>query len=58
MVAKVIGWGRDRTEFGDAHSVERALRVGSIHDIIPADRLRPRIIEAVERGMRRTLGGG
>jgi acetyl-CoA carboxylase carboxyltransferase component len=42
-------------EFDDVHSVERALRVGSIDAIIPADRLRPRVIEAVERGMRRTL---
>ena len=41
-------------EFDDVHSVERALRVGSIDAIIPADRLRPYIIEAVERGMRRT----
>jgi len=42
-------------EFDDVHSVERALRVGSIDAIIPADRLRPEVIEAVQRGMRRTL---
>ena len=41
-------------EFDDVHSVERALRVGSIDAIIPADRLRPHLIEAVERGMEKT----
>jgi hypothetical protein len=45
-------------EFDDVHSVERALRVGSIDAIIPADRLRPHVIEAVQRGMRRTLERG
>ncbi len=39
----------------DVHSVERALRVGSIDAIIPADRLRPEVIEAVQRGMRHRL---
>jgi len=42
-------------EFDDVHSVQRALRVGSIDAIIPAGRLRPHLIEAVERGMQRTL---
>jgi hypothetical protein len=35
--------------------VHRALRVGSLHRIIPAAALRPYLIDAVERGMRRTL---
>ncbi len=47
--------GEVADEFDDVHSVERALRVGSIDAIISADRLRPYVIEAVERGMRRTL---
>jgi len=41
-------------EFDSVHSVERALRIGSIDAIIPADRLRPHLIEAVERGLSRT----
>ncbi|MGI8623685.1 MAG: carboxyl transferase domain-containing protein, partial [Solirubrobacteraceae bacterium] len=47
--------GEVADEFDTVHSVERALRVGSIDAIIPADQLRPRVIEAVERGMRKTL---
>jgi len=47
--------GEVANEFDGVHSVERALRVGSIDAIIPADRLRPYIIEAVERGIGRTL---
>jgi len=47
--------GEMAAEFDTVHSVERALRVGSIDAIIPADRLRPHLIEAVERGIQRTL---
>ena len=46
--------GEVAAEFDDAHSVERALRVGSIDAIIPADRVRPHLVEAVERGIART----
>jgi acetyl-CoA carboxylase carboxyltransferase component len=42
-------------EFDAAHSVERAQRVGSIEAIIPPARLRPWLIEAVERGIEREL---
>ncbi|MEJ7765342.1 MAG: carboxyl transferase domain-containing protein, partial [Acidimicrobiales bacterium] len=42
-------------EFDKIHSVERALAVGSVHSIIPAAELRPALIAAVRRGMRRTL---
>jgi acetyl-CoA carboxylase beta subunit len=42
-------------EFDGVHTVERALRVGSIDAIIPAARLRPHLIEALERGMQQTL---
>jgi len=42
-------------EFDAIHSVERALAMGSVHSIIPAAQLRPALIDAVRRGMRRTL---
>ena len=47
--------GEVADEFDDVHSVERAQRVGSLDRIIPAAKLRPYLIDAVERGMRRTL---
>jgi acetyl-CoA carboxylase carboxyltransferase component len=40
-------------EFDRVHSVHRALRVGALHDILPPARLRPYLIDAVERGMRK-----
>jgi len=43
-------------EFDDVHSVQRALHVGSIDAIIPAQRLRSHVIEAVQRGIERTEG--
>jgi acetyl-CoA carboxylase carboxyltransferase component/biotin carboxyl carrier protein len=43
-------------EFDRIHSVQRAQKVGSIHHIIPPERLRPHVIEALERGMARELG--
>ena len=47
--------GEVAAEFDGVRTVERALRVGSIDAIIPAARLRPHLIEALERGMRQTL---
>ena len=47
--------GEVAAEFEGVHTVERALRVGSIDAIIPAARLRPHLIEALERRMRHTL---
>jgi acetyl-CoA carboxylase carboxyltransferase component len=41
-------------EFEQVHNIQRALAVGSVHAIIPARDLRPYLIGAVERGMRRT----
>jgi hypothetical protein len=35
--------------------VRRAQEVGSVHHIVAADRLRPYLIDAVERGMQREL---
>ncbi len=44
-------------EFDAIHSVERAVEIGSVDRIISADELRPQLIEAVERGMQKTLDG-
>jgi acetyl/propionyl-CoA carboxylase alpha subunit/acetyl-CoA carboxylase carboxyltransferase component len=45
--------GEVAAEFESVHDIERARRVGSVHAIIPAAELRPRLIAAVERGMER-----
>ena len=45
--------GEVADEFDTAHSVQRAHRMGSVHQIIPAVRLRPYLIDAVRRGMGR-----
>ncbi len=47
--------GEVAADFEAVHDIERARRVGSVHDIIPAAELRPRLIAAVERGMERAL---
>ena len=49
MRAEKLGEVAD--EFDAAHSVQRALRMGSVHTIVPAVRLRPYLVEAVQRGM-------
>ena len=43
--------GEVATEFDSIHTIQRAQRVGSVDAIIPADELRPWVIEALERGM-------
>jgi acetyl-CoA carboxylase carboxyltransferase component len=48
--------GEVAAEFEQIHNIERAREVGSVHTIIPAERLRPYLIEAVERGMARSSG--
>ena len=45
--------GAFAAEFDGVHSVERAVRMGSIREIIAPSSLRPYLIDAVERGMRR-----
>ncbi|MFI7642008.1 biotin carboxylase N-terminal domain-containing protein [Nonomuraea sp. NPDC049400] len=40
-------------EFDRVHSIQRAVEVGSVDAIISAAELRPRIIEAIERGLTR-----
>src|SRR6185437_13009309 len=47
--------GQLADEFDRAHSIERAREVGSVQAIVPAARLRPYLIDAVRRGMERTL---
>jgi acetyl-CoA carboxylase carboxyltransferase component len=47
--------GELAAEFDATHSVERAVRVGSVSSIIEPGKLRPYLIEAVERGIARTL---
>jgi acetyl/propionyl-CoA carboxylase alpha subunit/acetyl-CoA carboxylase carboxyltransferase component len=43
-------------EFDAIHTIERALRVGSVDRIIAAADLRPYVIDALERGMARLAG--
>ena len=40
-------------EFDAIHTIERALRVGSVDRIIPADTLRPYVVDALQRGIAR-----
>jgi acetyl/propionyl-CoA carboxylase alpha subunit/acetyl-CoA carboxylase carboxyltransferase component len=40
-------------EFDAVHSIERAVKLGSVDAVIPAEQLRPRLIEAVEAGVAR-----
>jgi acetyl-CoA carboxylase carboxyltransferase component len=48
--------GEMAAEFDAVHSVERALKVGAVQRIIPPARLRPFLIDAVERGIDRVGG--
>jgi hypothetical protein len=45
-------------EFDAVHSIERAKKVGSVHHIVAPERLRPYLIEAVERGMAKAVADG
>jgi acetyl-CoA carboxylase carboxyltransferase component len=47
--------GEVAEEFDRIHDVHRAHRVGSLHHIVAPGRLRPYLVEALERGMRRVL---
>ncbi len=47
--------GEVAAEFDAIHSVQRALEVGSLHKIVPPGELRPYLIAAVEKGMRKEL---
>ncbi|MFP5022736.1 ATP-binding protein [Pseudonocardia phyllosphaerae] len=47
--------GEVADEFDTRHSIERAQSVGSVHRIVTPDQLRPYLVDAVQRGMKRTL---
>ena len=49
--------GEFAAEFDALHSIERAVEVGSVERIVNPRDLRPYLIDAVQRGMRRTLDG-
>jgi hypothetical protein len=49
--------GAFAAEFDEVHSVERAVAMGSVGGIIPSSKLRPYLVAAVERGIRKTLDG-
>jgi hypothetical protein len=44
--------GEVASEFDSVHSIHRAVSVGSVDAVIAAHELRPRIIEALEVGLR------
>jgi len=48
--------GEVAAEFDRVHSIQRAVDVGSVDAIISASELRPRIIEAIEHGLKRSSG--
>ena len=47
--------GEVADEFDTKHSIERAQQVGSVHRIVTPTELRPYLVDAVRRGMDRTL---
>jgi acetyl-CoA carboxylase carboxyltransferase component len=47
--------GEVADEFDGIHTIQRALTVGSVDRIIPAADLRPYVVDALERGMAKTL---
>ena len=49
--------GEVSVEYDGVHDIARARKMGSVHEIIPPERLRPWVIEAVERGMAREGAG-
>jgi hypothetical protein len=44
--------GQVASEFDSVHSIHRAVQVGSVDAVISAAELRPRIIAAVEAGLK------
>ncbi len=47
--------GEVAAEFDSVHTIERALKVGSVDRIIQAGQLRPYVVDALERGMARVM---
>jgi len=50
--------GEVAAEFDGVHDIHRAVRVGSVDEVISVSRLRPRVIEAIERGLSAARGTG
>lgn len=48
--------GRAAVEFDAVHTIDRALQVGSIDQVIEGQSLRPYVVDAVTRGMRDSSG--
>jgi len=46
--------GETAAEFDRVHSVQRALQVGALNCIIPPEKLRAYLVDAIERGIART----
>jgi hypothetical protein len=46
--------GELAAKFDSIHSIQRAVEVGSVSSIVAASDLRPYLIDAIERGMKRT----
>jgi acetyl/propionyl-CoA carboxylase alpha subunit/acetyl-CoA carboxylase carboxyltransferase component len=55
QTARSEALGEMASTFDAIHTIERARAVGSVDFVISARRLRPYVIDAVERGMRSTL---
>ena len=47
--------GEVADEFDTIHSVHRAQRVGAVHQIVAPGALRPYLVGAIERGIRRVM---
>ena len=43
--------GEVAAEFDGVHDIHRAVRVGSVDEVISVAQLRPRVIEAISRGL-------
>ena len=48
--------GELAAKFDSIHSIERAVEVGSVNSIVAAGSLRPYLVDAIERGMRKAAG--
>ena len=49
--------GEVAAEFAHVHTVQRAVQVGSLDSIVPPSRLRPYLVDAIERGLARAAAG-
>ena len=47
-------WASSPAKFDSIHSIQRAVEVGSVSSIVAAAELRPYLVDAIERGMKRT----